>query len=195
MLISGPFALDSLLPIPWKNGGGFTRNVAVEPAEAGMDHFLWRISVAEIRASGSFSAFPGVDRTILLWHGAGLTLRSPTWPDHALTTTGEPFVFAGEEDVVCQLADGPSQDLNLMMRRGAVDASLHVAINAVNLHSYCDELVILCAEGSLQVQLGEHKEYLLECDYFLRVSRLAVSVTLTPRQANTRFAYASIRYR
>ena len=33
---------------PWKNGMGRTRELAVHPAGAGMDDFIWRVSVAEV---------------------------------------------------------------------------------------------------------------------------------------------------
>lgn len=38
----------------------------VLPPGAGMDSFAWRVSVATIARPGPFSAFPGVDRQIML---------------------------------------------------------------------------------------------------------------------------------
>jgi hypothetical protein len=54
---------------PWKNGLGRTRELAVAPPGAGMDGFLWRVSVAEVDSAAPFSAFPGIDRTIVLLEG------------------------------------------------------------------------------------------------------------------------------
>lgn len=34
-----------LVAVPWKNGGGLTREVAAFPADAGLDTFVWRVSV------------------------------------------------------------------------------------------------------------------------------------------------------
>ena len=48
---------------PWRNGGGVTRELASSPE--GVDDFDWRVSIAEVTASGDFSRFPGVDRTIV----------------------------------------------------------------------------------------------------------------------------------
>ncbi|MBK9607139.1 MAG: HutD family protein [Betaproteobacteria bacterium] len=62
---------------PWKNGGGTTTEIAVHPEGAGWDDFLWRIGIADIRQSGPFSSFPGIDRSILLLDcpvGSGMTL-------------------------------------------------------------------------------------------------------------------------
>jgi len=52
----------------WKNGQGMTREIAREPGDG---DFLWRLSIAEVAASGDFSLFPGYDRTITLIEGAG----------------------------------------------------------------------------------------------------------------------------
>ena len=57
------------VPVPWKNGGGVTREVAAFPDGAGFDDFLWRISMAEVRADGPFSVFPGVDRVLAVLEG------------------------------------------------------------------------------------------------------------------------------
>ena len=60
--------------VPWKNGGGITREVLVEPDPADPAQFLWRISIATVAAPGPFSLFPGVDRSIAVLEGAGLRL-------------------------------------------------------------------------------------------------------------------------
>ena len=66
------FALQDLPGTPWKNGGGITREIVCWPPGSGLDDFWWRASVATIDAAGPFSAFPGVDRTIMLLEGAGV---------------------------------------------------------------------------------------------------------------------------
>src|SRR4029453_7140835 len=55
---------------PWKNGAGRTTEIAVHPAGAGLDAFAWRVSIASVERNGPFSAFPGIDRTIVLLDGA-----------------------------------------------------------------------------------------------------------------------------
>ncbi|HEV7980797.1 HutD family protein [Amycolatopsis sp.] len=57
------------VPVPWKNGGGVTREVA-----GGFSDFGWRVSVADVSTSGPFSVFPGVDRTIMGVEGSGMVL-------------------------------------------------------------------------------------------------------------------------
>ncbi|MFN9927385.1 MAG: HutD family protein, partial [Phenylobacterium sp.] len=52
------------LAVPWKNGGGITRELAVWPPGASFDDFVWRVSMAEVHQDGPFSSFPGVDRIL-----------------------------------------------------------------------------------------------------------------------------------
>ncbi len=61
--------------MPWKNGGGETVEIAVFPPGAGVDDFDWRISMATVASDGPFSIFPGIDRTLSILDGAGLSLK------------------------------------------------------------------------------------------------------------------------
>ena len=105
------------LPQPWKNGLGTTREIAVHPSGANSDDFLWRVSIAEVDSAAPFSSFPGIDRHIALLDGAGFTMTLDDGGTHALTTPLAPFAFAGERKVAVTLADGPTRDFNLMVRR------------------------------------------------------------------------------
>jgi hypothetical protein len=101
----------------WKNGQGETAEVAVGPPGATLDGFHWRISMAEVGADGPFSAFDGVDRTLTVVSGAGLRLAPVGAPPVELTTTSEPFPFAGDLPTDATLLGGPITDLNVMTRR------------------------------------------------------------------------------
>ncbi|MCB9670060.1 MAG: HutD family protein [Alphaproteobacteria bacterium] len=111
--------------ILWKNGGGRTRSVAIAPEGAGLDAFDWRISVAEVAADGPFSAFPDVDRTLVLLSGDGMELVSSDG-SVVLARPGDRWDFPGELPVQAALLGGPTIDLNLMVRRGRSDARLDV---------------------------------------------------------------------
>lgn len=106
-------SLDSATPAPWRNGGGVTRELAAQPA--GPD-WTWRISVAEVAASGPFSRFDGVQRWFAVLGGTGVVLKLPG-AEHRLTLAAAPLVFDGEQPVECELLLGPTRDLNLMVRR------------------------------------------------------------------------------
>ena len=139
------FTLASLTPQPWKNGGGVTREIAVMPAGAGMDDFLWRISVAEIASSGPFSRFAGIDRQIMLLEGDGVHLHG-SGIDHRLGTPLAPFAFDGEAALGATLLGGVTHDLNVMTRRGAMRADVHVLRRAARLPA-CDALMLLALGG------------------------------------------------
>jgi environmental stress-induced protein Ves len=108
----------------WRNGGGLTREVAVRPPSSGLDDFDWRISVAEVRAGGPFSPFPGVDRTIVLIDGP-VMLLTVDGARHELRRH-QPFTFDGAATTVCEVPAGPTRDLNVMTRRERFRAATEV---------------------------------------------------------------------
>jgi uncharacterized protein len=107
--------LDAVASTPWKNGHGRTRELLVWPTA---EHWLLRVSVAEIEANAPFSRFDGVDRCIAVLQGAGILLTLPSGPA-TLTPEGHACTFAGEDAPHCALMAGPTRDLNLMVRRNA----------------------------------------------------------------------------
>ncbi|MFE9253171.1 HutD family protein [Streptomyces sp. NPDC007088] len=121
--------------MPWKNGGGTTREVASGSVRAGSapapsapvppaDGFDWRVSVADVDAGGPFSAFPGVDRVITLVEGSGmvLTVDGTSRPVGPLS----PFAFPGDAVTDCRLEAGPVRDMNVMTRRDRASADVRV---------------------------------------------------------------------
>jgi uncharacterized protein len=109
---------------PWRNGGGFTREIAASPSGAGMDAFDWRVSLARIERDGPFSTFPGVDRLIAIVEGEGVELIFEDASSVVLRRGSPPNRFPGEIVVKARLCDGPATALNVMTRRGSVRASL-----------------------------------------------------------------------
>lgn len=115
MSILIPFA--GLSSSPWKNGGGSTIEVAVEPPGAGIGAFDWRISLATIAQDGPFSFFPGVDRTLALLDGASLTLDIDGTRHTLADSEARTLSFPGEAAVSAITHDGASIDFNVMTRR------------------------------------------------------------------------------
>jgi environmental stress-induced protein Ves len=110
-----PFA--GLATVPWKNGGGTTTEIAIEPPDAGADDFAWRISLATISEDGQFSIYPGVDRTLALVDGHGATLDIDGI-HQVVVSEDEPIVsFRGESLVRATVHRGPTTDFNVMTRR------------------------------------------------------------------------------
>ena len=106
---------DAVEPQPWRNGGGMTRELLAWPSR---DDWLLRLSVADIRADGPFSAFPGVDRWFAVLEGAGVMLALPDGK-RCVEAGDAPLAFRGEAAPDCKVLDGATRDLNLMLRRGA----------------------------------------------------------------------------
>ncbi|MCF8211349.1 MAG: HutD family protein, partial [Rhodoferax sp.] len=120
------FQRHTLPATPWKNGGGVTREIACQPAGAGLDQFIWRVSIASIAQSGPFSTFAGVDRVIMLLAGGGVRLTAADGSSQPLDTPLAPYAFAGETKLQCDLLAGASTDFNVMTRRSAVRAQVDV---------------------------------------------------------------------
>jgi environmental stress-induced protein Ves len=109
--------LDDVVPQPWRNGGGQTRELLAWPA--GGDWSL-RISLADIENDGPFSAFPGITRWFTVVQGRGVVLH---FGSEAVTLDpgADPVQFDGAAAPGCTLIDGPTRDLNLMLRGGEGD--------------------------------------------------------------------------
>jgi environmental stress-induced protein Ves len=101
----------------WKNGGGSTTEIAVEPSGASLDVFDWRISMARVALNGPFSEFPGIDRTLAVVKGSGLVLTIGNNAPVTLERGSEPINFAGDIATSARLIAGEITDLNVMTRR------------------------------------------------------------------------------
>jgi hypothetical protein len=106
---------SSFKPVPWKNGGGITHEAMRVPAHG--DDFVWRVSVAQIDASGPFSDFAAYHRTMVLLEGAGLELKFGDGRQRLLGRIGESVQFDGALATHCRLLEGPCVDLNLMVAK------------------------------------------------------------------------------
>ncbi len=112
--------LHACTPQPWRNGGGLTRELLAWPQATHGQAVDWRlrVSVARIDHGGPFSAFPGIWRGFTVLHGEGVILDLPGG-SRTLTPADDPLAFDGEAAPMCHLLDGPTEDLNLMVRRDA----------------------------------------------------------------------------
>ncbi len=108
----------------WKNGAGWTSEILRVPDN---DGWQWRLSIAEIESDAPFSAFPGVERELVLRSGNGLRLRfgeDGVGGVHPLLPPHDKLRFAGEHAAFGELIDGPTRDFNLMWKRDSYSAQL-----------------------------------------------------------------------
>jgi environmental stress-induced protein Ves len=114
--------------MPWKNGGGTTREIAIFPAGSSISegNFTWRVSIADVRSDGAFSSLPGYDRLIMLLDGPGMTLDSGKLGSIALDKPLVPMGIPGELAVTAKLKDGACRDFNVMSDRRKARARLSI---------------------------------------------------------------------
>jgi uncharacterized protein len=107
-------------PQAWRNGGGSTRELLAWPSA---QDWQVRISLADIVQDGAFSAFPDVQRWFGVVQGAGVALQ---FADRQVTQTltSEALQFDGADAPFCRLLDGPTQDMNLMLRGDAAQGGM-----------------------------------------------------------------------
>ena len=104
--------------MPWKNGAGETVELAVFPPGASVEDFDWRISMASVAADGAFSLFPGIDRTLSILPGEGLSLSVEGHQTVDIKPDTPPYSFPADRPTSVRLTAGPVTDLNVMTRRG-----------------------------------------------------------------------------
>ncbi|WP_175921126.1 HutD/Ves family protein [Burkholderia pyrrocinia] len=169
-----------LVASPWKNGGGVTREIGAFPPGAALDAFAWRVSVADVGTAGPFSRFDGIDRTLVLLSGAGMTLAEAGGARHVLDAPLTRADFAGETAIDATLHDGATRDFNLMTRRSAARGALDVWRAGAHRIERADTLLLFCAARAVGVEIdGTH--YALEEMDTLRLdgSRRAFDVVVS----------------
>lgn len=125
--------------VRWKNGLGWTTEIAVDPPDGQWD---WRISIATVDADSEFSRFHGIDRSLLVLEGGGLVLDVEGQGTFTLIAEGPPLAFSGDVATSSRLLAGPTRDFNVMSRRGVVSHTLR-------RHTLAGSLVLARAHASL----------------------------------------------
>ena len=137
----------------WKNGGGETIELAAFPDGATLADFDWRVSMARVEMDGPFSTFPGIDRTLAILEGEGLSLTVDGF-ETELTEATAPFTFDGAATTAARLSGGPLLDLNLMSRRarcGHKMTRLYLTEMA-SITVSADDAFVIPAESPLTVE-------------------------------------------
>ncbi|QPB23168.1 HutD family protein [Rhizobium sp. 007] len=166
--------------MPWKNGGGETVEVAVSPQGATLGDFDWRVSMATVAFDGPFSIFPGIDRTLSILSGSGMTLEIDGHEPVLLAQQSPPFAFAADIAVTAQLIAGPITDLNVMTRR---DAFMHKVERLHIERSWSGSLpaaisLVLCHEGEAAFELAEESGMIYAGDVLMIEAHCRASLTL-----------------
>jgi environmental stress-induced protein Ves len=149
----------------WKNGGGSTTEIAVSPSGAALDHFDWRVSMARVASDGPFSEFPGIDRTLAIVKGSGLSLSIGDAAPVVLDQNSEPIRFAGDTPTSARLLAGEIIDLNVMTRRSRFEHQL----KRIRTPAQCEfdghnAAVVVACSGSVELTSQQERLTLVDSD-------------------------------
>jgi uncharacterized protein len=151
------------IALPWKNGGGVTREVVIWPPGADLENFDWRVSIAEVREAGPFSRFENIDRTLMILGGRLMLTfaerETELGPDSA------PCIFPGDASCFGTPVDGSVTDLNVMTRRGRGTACITAIAN--DTHSVRGKTSLLLIRNETKVRVGEREFQLAPLDALL----------------------------
>ncbi len=168
--------------VPWKNGGGVTHEAARMPADGAA--FRWRLSIAEVTASGPFSDFSGYRRSMVLLRGRDLRLRFATGTTLLLREPGDLVHFDGGVRAEGELLAGPCMDLNLIVAADLPDAGARVVRVERPLgvaREATESLLIFAVDGTLAVEPPAGPPEQLSCwDLCVVADAAAGTVTLHP---------------
>ncbi len=149
--------------MPWRNGGGTTHEIAVEPAAADTEApFRWRLSMADLTGGGPFSEIPGVDRILVLLAGDDAALAIDG-ADPVPLTTLVPVAFPADVPTTLVMPPGSGRDLNLMWDRTDAAGAIDLLETGEEAHVDEDTAFAVAVGGSATVDvdgdehvLGEH---------------------------------------
>jgi len=185
---SGIVRVDDVAPVPWRNGGGITRELLAWP-----DPPDWqlRVSVAEIAASGPFSVFAGVDRRFAVLAGDGVRLETAGHPPLELTPADQDLhAFPGDVPTHCTLLGAATRDLNFMTRRARLHLrarplrdSPRLSTSAVCAGLFVAEPVAVNAGSGANERNAPIELAALSLAWWVNSQRAALSLGATPATA------------
>jgi uncharacterized protein len=182
-----------LVAVPWKNGGGVTREIRREPG--GADPFNWRLSVATIDSEGPFSAFDGYERTLVLVGGSGVLLRFSGHGEQRLTRIGDFATFDGSWQTTATPLAGPCSDLNLMVAQSLPAARKQ----SVGLHGRrviathdCAHTLIVCIAGACEIAAQDGMSAALQTLDSAHCVPADRSISCSPQAVDTQLFIASV---
>lgn len=158
------------VPQPWRNGMGVQYEVTANGPLP--DGWSWRLSTADLPHDVPFSVFAGVNREFCVAIGNGVVLTidgvSHHCGPHSITT------FDGGSSVQASLIDGPTKDINLMVRHGSLPLHLRIHIAGDSFNG-AEALVAL--GGGARLTVDDTSVGLDELDAVLNMGQSAIAIT------------------
>jgi environmental stress-induced protein Ves len=155
----------------WKNGGGESRQVLIYPPNSDLDNFGYRITIANVASDGPFSRFEGVDRSLLLLFGDGISMHfKDNLTPIFLNPASKLLQIAGEDEIDCRLIGSKVIDFNVMTRRNFYH-HLVTDLIVTDTHDFiCTAtiaVILLATDTNLQVINSNHQYQLRMFDAVL----------------------------
>lgn len=162
--------------MPWKNGGGETREIAYVGGRDG--GFGWRLSMATIAQSGPFSSFTDIDRSIVLVQGDGVVL-DVEGKEVVLDKNAGVYTFDGGAAVSARCLGGVTTDLNMMTRRGDFRHLMQrLCVNEkTQLANTADQTFVVFADAAV-VHTGDEKLSVEAGDTLILLEDKKIEVTM-----------------
>ena len=162
------FKADQYTKMLWKNGAGYTLEIARNVGDADFD---WRISMADVTTSGPFSLFPNKQRIISVLNGQGMVLHVDNLPAKTLKQ-GDIFAFHGESQVHSELVDGVIRDLNLIYDPTKFHARFQ-RVESIEEQTFLSsaDLIFIFNSGSDTEVMIEDKAFLLAAYGTLKIEK------------------------
>lgn len=114
---------ESFKKIPWKNGLGFTTELAINDG-ANLENFDWRLSIASVTSNGEFSNFSGYDRNLVLIEGHSISLLHDQISTDNLIQLLDIAKFDGGCKTFGTLHQGAINDFNVITKQSTT--TVHV---------------------------------------------------------------------
>lgn len=172
--------------MPWKNGLGTTTEIALHPPGAGLDAFTWRLSIADLAASGPFSTFVGYDRILVQIEGAPMTLSHEGRGEHRLRLLS-PHRFAGELATYGAIEAPPARDFNVMVRRdrASAEVSVHELAPAASVRAAgeAETRIIYVLRGAVSVEVDGEPLALVASEALVATGATRLAVTASEEGA------------
>ena len=120
---------DTFKRIPWKNGLGFTTELAINDG-ANLDNFDWRLSIATVTNDGEFSNFSGYERNLVLIEGNGIELTHDAKTKDTLTQLLDFANFDGGSKTMGSLPNGDIKDFNIITKKSTTNVQVNTYVKS-----------------------------------------------------------------
>ena len=132
----------------WKNGAGYTVELARSEGDS-LELFDWRISMADVKTSGDFSKFNGMQRILTVLDGQGIVLNIDN--HFRCLKTLQSVQFNGDSNTSCELIDGSIRDFNLIYDPQKYHARYQWIVDSTNSEIFSSADFIFIFNQSLEL--------------------------------------------